>query len=78
MLTNIQRAEVKWMELDSFFLVPSDKTGGKEHKLECRKFHRNMRKSPLQGHKALEQAIQRGCGISFSEHIKNPPGYFPV
>lgn len=77
MLIITSRAELKWMGADSFCWCPATERGGKDQKLECRKFDRTMRKSFLQGNRALEQANQRGCGISFSGDIKNPPGHFP-
>jgi len=59
--------------------MSSNKTRGNEHKLEHRKFHTNMRKSFFTlNTRALAQAAQKGCGVSFSGDIQNPPGHLPM
>ena len=58
-------------------VVPSDRTGGSGPKLEHRKLYLNMKKN-FEGYRALEQAAQSNCGISFSGDIRNPSGHFPV
>ena len=63
-----------------FSIVPNNRRRGNGHKLEHRKFHLNMRKKFLscEGARAVEQAAQSGCGVSFPGAIQNPPGCVPV
>jgi len=63
-----------------FSVVLTIRTMGNRHKLEHKKFHTSMRKNcfNFEGDRVLEQAAQRGCGVSFPGDIQNPPGCFPV
>ena len=61
-----------------FSVVPSDGTRGNEHTLKYRKLQLDMKKNFFEGDRALEQAAQRGCGVSFSGDIQNPLGQDPV
>jgi len=63
-----------------FSVVPSDRAKDNRHKPKHRKFHLNMRKNffTLRVNRALEQAAQRGCGVSFSGDIQDPPAQGPV
>lgn len=47
-----------------------------KEQLEHKKFHMNMRNLYFEGYGAWKQAVQRGCGVSFSSDIQNPPGHF--
>ena len=59
-------------------VVSRDRTRGSGHKLKKRtKFHTNMRNNFSVRMTALEQAAQRGCGVS-SGDIQNPPVCLPV
>jgi len=57
-----------------FAAVPSSRTGGNGHKIKHRKFHINMRKNFPESDRALGQAAQRDCGVSFSGDVQNLPG----
>ncbi|PKU32536.1 hypothetical protein llap_17159 [Limosa lapponica baueri] len=61
-----------------FPVVPRDRTRGNGHKLEHGKFHLEEKLLSCEGGRALEQAAQRGCGVSFSGDIQTPPGFVPV
>ena len=64
-----------------FSVVPSNSTRGNGHKLKHRKFQLNMRKNFFTL-RVMEpwnrQAAQRGCGVSFSGDIQDPPGQGPL
>lgn len=59
----------------SFSVVASNRLRGKRHKLRHRKFHLNVRKNFYTVR--LEQAAQRGWGVSFSGDSQNPLGCDP-
>ncbi|GAB0178714.1 mitochondrial enolase superfamily member 1 [Grus japonensis] len=59
-----------------FSMVPSDRTRGNGHKLEQEiPSEREEKLLHCEGDRTLEQAAQRGCGVSFSGDIHNPPGW---
>jgi len=60
-----------------FSVVPRNRTRGSGHKLKHGKYHLNVMKN-FEGDRALEEAAQRGCGVSFSGDIQNPTGRGPV
>ena len=49
-------------------VVPSNRTRGNRHKLKQRRFHLNS-----EADRALDQAAQGGCGVSFPGDIQTPP-----
>jgi len=63
-----------------FSVAPSDRTSSNGHKLKHRKFHLNMRKYFFTPRvtEHWNYVAQRGCGVSFSGDIEDPPGRGPV
>lgn len=63
-----------------FLVVPRDRTRGSGHKLEHRMFHFKHEENlhSCEQDTALEQAVQRGCGMSPKEETQNPPIHIPV
>jgi len=55
-------------------VVPSNRTTANGHKLKHKKFHLNTRKNFFPLRVMEHQPAQRGCGVSFSGDIQNPPG----
>ena len=67
------------MDEARLLVVCSDRTSSNDLKLEHRKFHTNMRELLYgKGDRALEQAAQRGCGVSFYGDIQDLSGHLPV
>ena len=68
MLINISRAGSQVDGAELFSVVPSNWTRGSGHKLRHGMFYLNMRKKLLycESDRALKQAAQRACGVSFS------------
>jgi len=61
-----------------FSVVPSNRTRGNGHKVNHGKFHLKKRRIFFGDYRALEQFAQKGCGVSFSGNVQNPPGCSPV
>ena len=62
-----------------FSVVPSNRTRGNRHKWKHRKFQVNEEKCVyFESDRAVEQAAQEGCGVSFSGGLQNPPEHDPV
>ena len=57
-------------------MVPSDRTRGNGHKTEAEEVPAEPEEEllPSEGDRALAQAAQGGCGVSFSGDIPAPPG----
>jgi len=55
-----------------FLVVPSDRKNGNRHKLKHTKFQLKEELLSFEDDRALEQAAQGGCGVSFSGHIHIP------
>jgi len=60
-----------------FLMMPSDRTRGKGHKLEHRKFYLHIRKNLVLWVTEHWKKLQGGCGVS-SRYTQNSPGCFSV
>ena len=63
-----------------FSVVPSDRTRGNQNKLGTQEvpYEHEEKLLYFECDRALEQAAQRGCGVSFSGDIQDPSGHFSV
>ena len=65
-----------------FSAVPSNRTRGNRHRLECKNLHVPCEHKEehlfFEGDRTLEQAAQKMCGVSFPRDIQNSPGHLPV
>ena len=54
-----------------FSVTLNDRSRGNGHRMKHRKFHTKHKKELLyyMGDRALEQAVQKGCGVFFSVDI---------
>ncbi|RMC05180.1 hypothetical protein DUI87_18364 [Hirundo rustica rustica] len=82
-VASLQSLERWWNRssgMSSLFTGSCDRTRYKGHKLECRKFHLNIRKNffPMKVVVHWGKIACRGCGISFSGDIQKPSQHDPV
>lgn len=69
---------VVYLQSYAFPLVSSRRTRGHGHKLNCRKYHLNIRKKTIFTVKDGVQTLeQRGCGVSVSGDTQKPNGNSP-